>query len=37
VESEFPVANRIGDEKSLTVASFRCGKDGEVEPERFLG
>jgi hypothetical protein len=28
--------NRIDDEKSLMVARFRCGKDGEVGLERFI-
>jgi hypothetical protein len=29
--------NRIGGEKSLTVARFQYGKDGEVGLERFIG
>jgi hypothetical protein len=30
VESEFPVVNRIGDEKCSTVMRFRYGKDEEA-------
>jgi hypothetical protein len=31
------MVNRIGDEKCSIVTRFRCGKDGEVELERFIG
>jgi hypothetical protein len=29
--------NRIGGEKCSMVTRFQCGKDGEVELERFIG